>query len=149
MSSSWAEEGRTTAGVPLYQRDHRFHFVLCEQALYTTVGNDAIMRGQLDRLAAIIGMPRITLGIVPPQPRPSLCPRASRCTTHDSSWSKAPRPNLRSHSPERSTYGRAFNVLASQAITGEAARNLIRTAISIRLDQAVHSPELHRHSQGE
>ncbi|UGT63857.1 DUF5753 domain-containing protein [Nocardia asteroides] len=49
----------------LYRRNHRFHFVLAEQALRTTVGTDLTMVGQLDRLLAIIGMPRVVLGIVP------------------------------------------------------------------------------------
>ncbi|WP_280241012.1 helix-turn-helix domain-containing protein [Nocardia abscessus] len=49
----------------LYRRDHRFHFVISERSLYTTVGDDDVMRGQLDRLHSIIGMPRVTFGIVP------------------------------------------------------------------------------------
>lgn len=56
----------------LYQRKHRFHFVIGEQALRTTVGDDRIMTGQLDRLLAVLGMPRVLFGIVPAEtPLPS------------------------------------------------------------------------------
>ncbi|MFJ9371575.1 Scr1 family TA system antitoxin-like transcriptional regulator [Nocardia sp. NPDC101769] len=34
----------------LYRGNHRFNFVVAEQVLHTTVGNDDIMLGQLDRL---------------------------------------------------------------------------------------------------
>ncbi|SUA77670.1 DNA-binding transcriptional repressor PuuR [Nocardia otitidiscaviarum] len=37
----------------LYQRDHRFHFLVSEQSLYTTVGSDEIMRGQLRKALGI------------------------------------------------------------------------------------------------
>ncbi|MEU2035518.1 DUF5753 domain-containing protein [Nocardia amamiensis] len=49
----------------LYQRGRRFHFLVAEQALYTTVGTSEVMIGQLDRLHSIIEMSRITIGIVP------------------------------------------------------------------------------------
>lgn len=34
----------------LYRGDHRFHILVAEQALHTTVGTDAVVLGQLDRL---------------------------------------------------------------------------------------------------
>src|SRR5690606_24033964 len=53
----------------LYSRNHRFHFVIAEQALHTTVGDDGIMIGQLERLLAVSSMPRVTFGIVPADTR--------------------------------------------------------------------------------
>jgi hypothetical protein len=51
----------------LHKGDHRFHILIAEQALSTTAGSDAVMAGQLDRLLAVIGLPRVLLGIVPAQ----------------------------------------------------------------------------------
>lgn len=49
----------------LYKGNHRFHFVLGEQALLTFVGDTETMAGQLDRLLTILSLPRVRLGIVP------------------------------------------------------------------------------------
>ena len=49
----------------LYRGDHRFSILIAEQALRTTVGGDGVMTGQLDRLLAVIGLPRVRLGIIP------------------------------------------------------------------------------------
>jgi len=49
----------------LYRGDRRFHILVAEQALWTTVGDDAVMVGQLDRLIAVSSLPRLTLGVVP------------------------------------------------------------------------------------
>ncbi|MGH4012773.1 MAG: helix-turn-helix domain-containing protein [Pseudonocardiaceae bacterium] len=49
----------------LYKGNHRFHFLLAEQALLTTVGDTEIMLGQLDRLLTILPLPRVRLGVIP------------------------------------------------------------------------------------
>jgi transcriptional regulator with XRE-family HTH domain len=49
----------------LYRGDHRFHIVIAEQALHTTVGGAEVMAGQLDRLLAVMALPRMHFGIVP------------------------------------------------------------------------------------
>jgi transcriptional regulator with XRE-family HTH domain len=49
----------------LYTGDHRFHFILAEQALHTMVGDARVMTGQLDRLLTVLGLPRVSLGICP------------------------------------------------------------------------------------
>ncbi|MFB7719100.1 helix-turn-helix domain-containing protein [Nocardia sp. NPDC056100] len=49
----------------LYRGDHRFNFVIAEQVLHTTVGNDDVMVGQLDRLLIAMVLPRVVLGIIP------------------------------------------------------------------------------------
>ncbi|QIS06735.1 helix-turn-helix domain-containing protein [Nocardia brasiliensis] len=43
----------------------RITVLLAEQALYTTVGNDQVMIGQLDYLVEVMSLPRLTLGIIP------------------------------------------------------------------------------------
>lgn len=49
----------------LYGTQHRFHFVLAEQALRTMVGDQEVMSGQLDRILSVMSLPRVRLGIVP------------------------------------------------------------------------------------
>jgi hypothetical protein len=49
----------------LYHGDHRFHFIVAEQALHTVVGNADVMLGQLDRVLTEAGMSRVSFGIIP------------------------------------------------------------------------------------
>lgn len=49
----------------IYKGNHRFHFILAQQALLTTVGDTQVMLGQLDRLLTFLSLPRIRLGIIP------------------------------------------------------------------------------------
>jgi hypothetical protein len=117
----------------LYRRDHRFHFVIAEQALRTTVGNDQAMIGQLDRLLAVVGMPRVVLGIVPAESpyRVSM----TNFTIFDNTrvMVETVTAELTITQPREITqYGRAFDTLAGQAVTGEPARVLIRAALERR-----------------
>lgn len=49
----------------LYKGEHRFHFILAQQALLTGVGDTNTMIGQLDRLLTVLSLPRVRLGIIP------------------------------------------------------------------------------------
>jgi transcriptional regulator with XRE-family HTH domain len=49
----------------LYSGDRRYLVVLEEQALKTRVGSVETMQGQLDRLLAVMSLPRVSLGIIP------------------------------------------------------------------------------------
>ncbi|MEV6336822.1 DUF5753 domain-containing protein [Nocardia vinacea] len=117
----------------LYQRDHLFHFVIAEQALYTTVGDDQTMIGQMDRLLAVQGMPRITLGIIP-----FMAPFETATTSFLMFDSKMVlveciAAELKITQPrEIKIYHRTFDILAGQSVTGEAARELIRNALKRR-----------------
>ncbi|MFE7796134.1 helix-turn-helix domain-containing protein [Nocardia sp. NPDC057440] len=117
----------------LYQRDHLFHFVIAEQALYTTVGDDQTMIGQMDRLLAVQGMPRITLGIIP-----FMAPFETATTSFLMFDNKMVlvegiTAELNITQPrEIKVYHKTFDVLVGQSVTGEAARSLIRRAIDGR-----------------
>ncbi|MEU0507151.1 helix-turn-helix transcriptional regulator [Nocardia sp. NPDC005998] len=117
----------------LYQRDHLFHFVIAEQALYTTVGDDQTMIGQLDRLLAVQGMPRVTLGIVP-----FMAPFETATTSFLMFDSKmvlveGVTAELSITQPrEIKVYHRTFDILVGQSVTGEAARKLIGAALDKR-----------------
>ncbi|MFB8005726.1 helix-turn-helix domain-containing protein [Nocardia sp. NPDC056000] len=117
----------------LYKRGYRFHFVVSEKSLYTTVGDDRVMLGQLDRLLSILGMPQITLGIIPLT--------AEAVVVVESFVMFDDRlVNVEGHSAqltitqprEIQLYGRAFDILAGQAAGGDAARVLIARAIRMR-----------------
>lgn len=117
----------------LYRRGHRFHFIISEKSLFTTVGDDHVMRGQMDRLHSIIGMPRVTLGIIPLAAEAIVV--VESFMMFDSRMVK-----VEGHSAELTItqprelalYGRAFDVLARQSVTGDAARALIRRALEAR-----------------
>lgn len=49
----------------LWDKDHRFHFIIHEAALYSVPANRKVQLAQLDRLERFIGVPHIKVGIVP------------------------------------------------------------------------------------
>ncbi|MGW0177884.1 helix-turn-helix domain-containing protein [Nocardia sp. NPDC003345] len=117
----------------LYRRDHKFHFVIGEQALRTTVGDDRTMTGQLDRLLAVLGMPRVVFGIVPGEanyrvPSYNFVIFDNRMVMVENVTAELTITQPR----EVATYGRAFDVLAKQAVTGHDARDLLMAAIARR-----------------
>lgn len=117
----------------LYKRDHRFHFLIAEQALYTTVGDDAVMIGQLDRLSSILGMPRVTLGLVPFTAEALVVSTNFAMFDNRLVMVEGTAAELTITQPrEIDVYGRAFDTLAEQSVTGAAARGLIHAALRAR-----------------
>lgn len=117
----------------LYERDHRFHFIISERSLYTTVGGDAVMRGQLDRLQSMIGMPRVALGIVPLTAEAVVVVENFMMVDNRMVKVEGHTAEITITQPrEVALYGRAFDVLAEQSVTGHAARELISNAIARR-----------------
>ncbi|MGW5518400.1 helix-turn-helix domain-containing protein [Nocardia africana] len=117
----------------LYQAGRMFHFLIAEQSLYTTIGSEETMQGQLDRLYSIIGMPRFTLGIVPRAAEGKVV--VENCVIFDNRLVKVEghAAELTITQPREVTlYGRAFDLLAGQSVTGDAARELIRKALESR-----------------
>ncbi|WP_405165205.1 helix-turn-helix domain-containing protein [Nocardia sp. NBC_01499] len=117
----------------LYQRDHLFHFVIAEQALYTTAGNDQTMIGQLDRLIAIQGMSRVTLGIVPFMASFETATTSFVMFDNKMILIEGITAELNITQPrEIKVYHRTFDILVSQSVTGESARTLIMSAMDRR-----------------
>ncbi|MFE3262320.1 helix-turn-helix domain-containing protein [Nocardia sp. NPDC059229] len=117
----------------LYRGDRRFHIVLAEQALLTTIGDDSVMIGQLDRLLVAIGLPRVTVGVVPaiaeiPQQTTNFVMFDDRMTTVETITAELTITQPR----EIAMYGRTFDMLAELAVTGSAARALILAAAERR-----------------
>ncbi|NEW46039.1 helix-turn-helix domain-containing protein [Nocardia cyriacigeorgica] len=117
----------------MYRGTRRFHFLIGEQTLYTTVGNDDVMVGQLDRLLAVAGLPRVTLGILPNTAGIPFAPTNFSMFDQRVVFVEAVTAELTITQPrEIALYGRAFDVLAGQSVTGERARELIRKALDTR-----------------
>ena len=111
--------------------DRRFHMVLGEQALCTGVGGAAVMAGQLEHLLAVMGLPRLRLGIIPagaPYRVPLnngfwiLDEALVQFDTYSAELSLV-RPD------EIALYGRAFERLAALAVYGAESRALITGAL--------------------
>lgn len=117
----------------LYQPGKRFHILLAEQSLYTTIGNSQVMLGQLDRLYAVIGMARVTVGIVPRKYDGSVIVENFFMYDHHMVKVEGHTASITVTQPgEIALYGRAFDVLVGQSVTGDAARTLIRKALEAR-----------------
>ncbi|WP_141813108.1 helix-turn-helix domain-containing protein [Nocardia bhagyanarayanae] len=117
----------------LYKGDRRFHILVAEQALSTTVGGDSVMVGQLDRLLAVIGLPRVLLGIIPANAE--LPMQLTNFVMFDERMvlAEAITAELTITQPrEIAIYGRMFAELATLSVTGEGARRLICGALERR-----------------
>jgi hypothetical protein len=115
----------------LYQGDRIFNVLLAEQALYTNFGGSEVMKGQLDRLLAVMGLPRLSLGIVPRSAPMRIWPgnsfsmfddRLVLVETYSAEFSVTqPR--------EIELYTKAFALLQQSAVYGTAVRDLVFAAI--------------------
>ncbi|SUD49239.1 putative zinc finger/helix-turn-helix protein, YgiT family [Nocardia otitidiscaviarum] len=117
----------------LYKGKRRFRIVIAEQALSTTVGDDAVMTGQLDRLFAVMGLPRVVFGIIPSRALPPLtAPNFIMFDDHLVMVEGISAEQTITQPTEVAVYSRAFETLAGKAVTGDEARTLIRKALDTR-----------------
>ncbi|MFJ3310748.1 helix-turn-helix domain-containing protein [Streptomyces sp. NPDC086549] len=115
----------------LYRGDRIFNVLLGEQALYTNFGGPEVMTGQLDRLLAVMRLPRLSLGIVPRSAPASIWPGNSFSMFDDrlvlvetySAELSVSQPR------EIELYTKAFALLKQSAVYGSAVRDLVFTAI--------------------
>jgi transcriptional regulator with XRE-family HTH domain len=116
----------------LYTGNRRFAFVLEQQTLYTHVGDTDVMLGQLDRLLAVMSLPRVSLGIIP-----AAGPR--HCLTQGSFWifdndrvqTEGVSAGLDITQPREITiYTKAFTLIQQSAVYGHPARKLIQQALT-------------------
>lgn len=114
----------------LYRGDHRFHFILAQQALNTTVGGVETMIGQLDRLLAVMSLPRIVFGIIPNHAEYRVPTNQFIIFDNRLVHIETVSAELSISQPrEVALYNRAFQQLSEQAATGSAARTLITDAL--------------------
>ncbi len=120
----------------LYKARHRFRIVIGEQALYTTVGDNEVMDGQLDRILSVMGLPTMVFGVVPTVSGPSTAPTNfvmfdKRMVTVETATAELTVTQPR----EIALYDRLFETLAQRAVVGSAARALVTNASSTHKNQ--------------
>ncbi|MDQ2708205.1 MAG: helix-turn-helix transcriptional regulator [Actinomycetota bacterium] len=114
----------------LYNGDHKFHLIIAQQALHTTVGNTDVMIGQLDRLLAVMSLPRVVLGIIPTGSRYRVPTNQFIMFDNRLVHVETISAELTISQPrEIALYNKSFAELAAQAVNGAAARALITTAL--------------------
>jgi len=115
----------------LYTGDRRFLFVLEEQTLRTRVGGTEIMLGQLDRMLAVMSLPRVSLGIIPAMgERHSLAQGSFWMFDDERVQVEGVSAGLDITQPrEIAVYGQMFALLQRSAVYGQAARALIHKAL--------------------
>lgn len=116
----------------LYTGDRRFLFVIEEQTLYTRVGTPEVMAGQLDRLLAVMSLPRVSLGIIPRMgPRQSVAQGSFWMFDNSRVRVETVSAGLTITQPrEIALYARVFERLQRSAVHGNDARNLVAGALS-------------------
>lgn len=127
----------------LYRGQRRFHFILANQALLTMVGDPAIMIGQLDRLLAVMSLPRITLGIIPTSTEYRV--PTNQFVIFDDRFVNVETVSAEltiSQPREISLYTKAFDELSQQARYGHAARVLITAALANLREGLPPEPDL-------
>ncbi|CAM3667736.1 helix-turn-helix transcriptional regulator [Kibdelosporangium persicum] len=114
----------------LYRGDHRFHFVIAQQALSTMVGGPDVMLGQLDRLLVVMSLPRLTLGIIPGHADYRV--PTNQFIMYDDKLVHVETISAEltvSQPREIALYAKAFEAISQQAVYGKAARALITGAL--------------------
>lgn len=110
----------------LYRSNHKFHFIVTQQALLTTVGDSSVMIGQLDRLLAVMSMPRLTLGIIPTFAEYRVPTNQFIMFDNRLVHVETVSAELTINQPrEIAVYHKVFEELAKQAVICNAARALI------------------------
>lgn len=105
--------------------------LLAEQALYINLGGAGVMKGQLDRLLAVMRLARLSLGIVPRSAPMRIWPGNSFSLFDDklvlvetySAEFSVTQPR------EIELYAKAFALLQQSAVYGTAVRDRILSAI--------------------
>ncbi|MQY19346.1 helix-turn-helix domain-containing protein [Nocardia macrotermitis] len=124
----------------LYRGNHRFSFVIAEQVLHTTVGNDDIMLGQLDRLLIAMTLPRVVVGVIPSRteyivPQSNFCMFDRRRVLVETITAELTISQPR----EIALYEKTFDVLTKQAVYGADARDIVAAALASRRNGTARS----------
>ncbi|WP_433661148.1 helix-turn-helix domain-containing protein [Nocardia sp. CA-128927] len=116
---------------------HRFHFIVDERVLTTTVGNNQVMIGQLQRMLELIELPRLLFAVIPRYseyrvPATNFLMYDRRLVHVETVTAELTITQPR----ELVLYERTFQTLAKQSVIGAAARALISSALDERLRQS-------------
>ncbi len=112
----------------LYQPGRSWELLVCEPALHWQLDGQ-VMRGQLDRLHGLIGLPGVRFGIVPLDAAVPLLPRADLAVVDGETVLLDGYTGLSfTTGPDVAVYTAAVDLLWTVAVEGEAARRIIGTA---------------------
>ena len=111
--------------------DREFQVVLEEQALHTRAGGAEVMAGQLDRLLAVVSLPRVSLGVIPATAERIVMPSVGFLIFDEemvqaetvSAWLTVTQPQ------ELALYAKRFELLRRSAVYGGEARALMHHAL--------------------
>lgn len=114
----------------LYDSTKRFQIVLWEAALHALICPPSVLAAQLDRLAGVIGLTTVELGIVPLSAPLKLPPAVGFWIYDDQqviveNWHAELRVD---DNPGVDTYLRVWNTLQESAVYGTAAHRLVAAA---------------------
>ena len=115
---------------PLYDSSKRFHLILWEAALHALICPPSALAAQLDRLAGVIGMDTVELGIVPLSASLKIPPATAFWIYDDrqvivENWHAE---LWIDDGASVDTYLRTWNTLRESAVYDAAAHRLIRAA---------------------
>jgi transcriptional regulator with XRE-family HTH domain len=114
----------------LYRGDHRLCLLLAEQCLYTLVADRDTMASQLDRLLAVQGLARVSLGIVPRGAQFDVLANSFIIFDNNKVMVETISAELTvTQSREIALYTKAFQALSARAVYGAQARSLILAAL--------------------
>jgi len=116
----------------LYKGDRRYNVILTQQSLLTNIGGPDVMRGQLDRLLAILSLPRLSLGIIPAKAPGAIWP-GNPITMFDNRTVMVETYSAEitvTQPREIALYAKAFGLLQQSAVYGQPARHLISKALT-------------------
>ncbi|MFI6289477.1 helix-turn-helix domain-containing protein [Streptomyces sp. NPDC051018] len=130
---SEAVDARMRRSRVVHEGDHRFATLVEEKVLHHRVGDTEVMAGQLGALLASMGLPSISLGVIPSAaPRERVMWPIEQFTVFDDARVHvellAARVTVTAPS-ELDIYLRAFTRLTELAVYGQEARGLIVKAI--------------------
>lgn len=112
----------------LYDSTKRFEFVLGESVLRYLLCPPTVMRAQLGRLVAAIGVPNVTLAIVPFGVELPVPPHHGFILFDDEAVVELFGGDVSAAGEEAAPYRQAMDQLLAEAVTGEAAQRLIVAA---------------------
>lgn len=112
----------------LYDTSRRFEFLLAEPVLRWRLVPAGVMRLQLDRLLAVLGMDHVRLGVLPLDGEMAITPQNSFQLYDDTAIVETFVGETIHGEAESAGYARAFERLWAEAATGADARRLIVAA---------------------
>lgn len=111
----------------LYDQAKTFQFVTTQAALHTLVCPPQVMLGQLDRLLSV-GLDNVTLGIIPLDTKLEITPLHGFLMLDNQASIETYGAEITAGEDESAAYGRIFDKLMAEALTGDDARQLMMEA---------------------